>query len=115
MIGMSLPPLVRRIRSDWWTAAVAIVLGEWQMLVRSPLHRWLDNPEHYYRSVTAHGTGFGDTVGACERPFPNDLALMRREPRQHRQHQPTGGGTRIKLLGHRADANTELLKFGDGI
>src|SRR5262249_8456244 len=26
------------------------------MLVRSPLHSWVDNPEHYYRSVTAHGT-----------------------------------------------------------
>jgi len=34
----------------------AIVLGEWQMLVRSPLHAWVNNPEHYYRSVTAHGT-----------------------------------------------------------
>src|SRR5688572_25518637 len=26
------------------------------MIVRSPLSPWLDNPEHYYRSVTAHGT-----------------------------------------------------------
>src|ERR1700741_1744189 len=26
------------------------------MLVRSPLHAWLANPEWYYRSVTAHGT-----------------------------------------------------------
>jgi cytochrome c oxidase subunit 1 len=34
----------------------AIVLGEWQMYVRSPLHAWVNNPEHYYRSVTAHGT-----------------------------------------------------------
>ncbi|MEP6702566.1 MAG: cbb3-type cytochrome c oxidase subunit I, partial [Betaproteobacteria bacterium] len=34
----------------------AIVLGEWQMFVRSPLHAWVSNPEHYYRSVTAHGT-----------------------------------------------------------
>src|SRR6188768_1524925 len=33
-----------------------MLLGEWQMVVRSPLHGWLDNPEHYYRSVTAHGT-----------------------------------------------------------
>jgi len=32
----------------------AIVLGEWQMLVRSPLSAWVNNPEHYYRSVTAH-------------------------------------------------------------
>jgi cytochrome c oxidase subunit 1 len=36
--------------------ALAILLGEWQMLVRSPLHPWVNNPEHYYRSVTAHGT-----------------------------------------------------------
>jgi cytochrome c oxidase subunit 1 len=35
---------------------LAIVLGEWQMYVRSPLHAWVNNPEHYYRSVTAHGT-----------------------------------------------------------
>ena len=35
---------------------LAIVLGEWQMIVRSPLHAWVANPEHYYRSVTAHGT-----------------------------------------------------------
>ena len=24
--------------------------------MRSPLHAWVNNPEHYYRSVTAHGT-----------------------------------------------------------
>ncbi len=36
--------------------AFALVLGEWQMVVRSPLHAWVDNPEHYYRSVTAHGS-----------------------------------------------------------
>ena len=35
---------------------VALLLGEWQMFVRSPLHAWVSNPEHYYRSVTAHGT-----------------------------------------------------------
>ena len=34
----------------------AILLGEWQMFVRSPLSTWINNPEHYYRSVTAHGT-----------------------------------------------------------
>jgi cytochrome c oxidase subunit 1 len=39
--------------------APALLLGEWQMIVRSPLHSWLDNPEHYYRSVTAHGTVMG--------------------------------------------------------
>ena len=36
--------------------ALALLLGEWQMFVRSPLHAWVDNPEHYYRSVTAHGS-----------------------------------------------------------
>jgi cytochrome c oxidase subunit 1 len=50
----------RLVLAHFWIAfaafGVAIVLGEWQMLVRSPLHRWLDNPEHYYRSVTFHGT-----------------------------------------------------------
>src|SRR6516225_8971319 len=35
---------------------VALLLGEWQMLVRSPLHAWISDPEWYYRSVTAHGT-----------------------------------------------------------
>jgi cytochrome c oxidase subunit 1 len=34
----------------------AILLGAWQMYVRSPLSGWVDNPEHYYRSVTMHGT-----------------------------------------------------------
>jgi cytochrome c oxidase subunit 1 len=61
----------------------AILLGEWQMLVRSPLHAWVNNPEHYYRSVTAHGTvmayvmptliamGFGYAVSelALKRPL----------------------------------------------
>ena len=46
--------------AHFWVAFVAflgaIVLGEWQMYVRSPLHAWVNNPEHYYRSVTAHGT-----------------------------------------------------------
>jgi cytochrome c oxidase subunit I len=51
------------VLAHFWVAfaafAVAIVLGEWQMYVRSPLHAWLDNPEIYYRSVTAHGTVMG--------------------------------------------------------
>ena len=50
----------RLVLAHFWVAfaafAVAILLGEWQMLVRSPLHAWIDNPEHYYRSVTLHGT-----------------------------------------------------------
>ena len=50
----------RLVLAHFWIAFVAflgaIVLGEWQMYVRSPLHAWVNNPEHYYRSVTAHGT-----------------------------------------------------------
>ena len=46
--------------AHFWVAFIAflgaIVLGEWQMYMRSPLHAWVNNPEHYYRSVTAHGT-----------------------------------------------------------
>jgi cytochrome c oxidase subunit 1 len=34
----------------------ALFLGEWQMVIRSPLHSWVNVPEHYYRSVTGHGT-----------------------------------------------------------
>jgi cytochrome c oxidase subunit I len=48
------------VLAHFWVAFVAflgaIVLGEWQMYIRSPLHAWVNNPEHYYRSVTAHGT-----------------------------------------------------------
>ncbi len=51
------------VLAHFWVAfvafAVAIVLGEWQMYVRSPLSAWVNNPEHYYRSVTAHGTVMG--------------------------------------------------------
>ncbi len=35
---------------------LALLLGEWQMVMRSPLHAWINIPEHYYRSVTGHGT-----------------------------------------------------------
>jgi cytochrome c oxidase subunit 1 len=49
----------RLVLAHFWAAfaafAVAIPLGAWQMLVRSPLHGWVD-PEQYYRAVTAHGT-----------------------------------------------------------
>ena len=38
------------------SSVAAIVLGEWQMFVRSPLSAWVGDPEHYYRSVTGHGT-----------------------------------------------------------
>jgi cytochrome c oxidase subunit 1 len=48
------------ILAHFWSAFIvffgAILFGEWQMLVRSPLHAWVNIPEHYYRSVTGHGT-----------------------------------------------------------
>jgi cytochrome c oxidase subunit 1 len=51
------------VLAHFWVAFVAffaaILLGEWQMFVRSPLSPWINNPEHYYRSVTAHGTVMG--------------------------------------------------------
>ena len=50
----------RLVLAHLWVAFAAflgaILLGEWQMFVRSPLAQWVNNPEHYYRSVTAHGT-----------------------------------------------------------
>ena len=53
----------RLVLAHFWLAfagfGVALLLGAWQMLVRSPLHPWIGNPELYYRSVTAHGTAMG--------------------------------------------------------
>ena len=50
----------RLILAHLWFAfasfGVALLLGAWQMYVRSPLHPWLRDPEIYYRSVTAHGS-----------------------------------------------------------
>lgn len=50
----------RLILAHFWLAflafGLALLLGEWQMFVRSPLHSWVSNPEWYYRSLTAHGT-----------------------------------------------------------
>jgi cytochrome c oxidase subunit 1 len=50
----------RLVLAHFWVAFIAffaaILLGEWQMFLRSPLSEWINNPEHYYRSVTAHGT-----------------------------------------------------------
>jgi cytochrome c oxidase subunit I len=51
------------ILAHFWLAFVvfglALVLGAWQMFIRSPLHTWLSDPEWYYRSLTAHGTVMG--------------------------------------------------------
>jgi cytochrome c oxidase subunit I len=76
----------RLVLAHFWLAfaafAGAVVLGAWQMWVRSPLHPSLADAELYYRSVTAHGTtlayvfptliamGFGYAVcaSALDRP-----------------------------------------------
>jgi cytochrome c oxidase subunit 1 len=51
------------ILAHFWLAfavfGLALVLGAWQMFIRSPLHNWITNPEWYYRSLTAHGTVMG--------------------------------------------------------
>jgi cytochrome c oxidase subunit 1 len=53
----------RLVLAHLWLAFVvfglALLLGAWQMLIRSPLHAWLRDPEIYYRSVTAHGSAMG--------------------------------------------------------
>ena len=53
-------PSRRMILAHFWLAfggfGAALLLGEWQMFIRSPLHAWIGDPELYYRSVTAHGT-----------------------------------------------------------
>ncbi|MFD1556663.1 b(o/a)3-type cytochrome-c oxidase subunit 1 [Paraburkholderia silviterrae] len=53
----------RLVLAHFWLAFIvfglALLLGAWQMLVRSPLHAWLHDPEIYYRSVTEHGTVMG--------------------------------------------------------
>ena len=50
----------RLVLAHFWLAfavfGVAIVLGAWQMFIRSPLHAWISDPEWYYRSLTVHGT-----------------------------------------------------------
>jgi cytochrome c oxidase subunit 1 len=50
----------RLVLAHFWLAFIAFIialfLGAWQMLVRSPLHPWIGDPELYYRSVTEHGT-----------------------------------------------------------
>jgi cytochrome c oxidase subunit I len=73
--------------SHYWVAFAvflpAVLLGAWQMLMRSPLPAPLDDPNAYYTSVTLHGTamayvittffimGFGYAVTATslERPI----------------------------------------------
>ncbi|MCA0008686.1 MULTISPECIES: b(o/a)3-type cytochrome-c oxidase subunit 1 [unclassified Mesorhizobium] len=53
----------RLILAHFWLAfavfGLALIMGAWQMFIRSPLHTWITNPEWYYRSLTAHGTIMG--------------------------------------------------------
>jgi cytochrome c oxidase subunit 1 len=53
-------PSNRLIAAHFWLAfagfGLALLLGAWQMFIRSPLAGWISDPELYYRSVTAHGT-----------------------------------------------------------
>ncbi|CAM2152659.1 B(O/a)3-type cytochrome-c oxidase subunit 1 [Pararobbsia alpina] len=53
----------RLVLSHFWVGfasfGLALLLGAWQMFIRSPLHPWLHDPEIYYRSVTGHGTAMG--------------------------------------------------------
>jgi len=53
----------RLVLAHFWLAfgtfGLALLLGAWQMYVRSPLSPAIDDPELYYRSVTAHGTIMG--------------------------------------------------------
>src|SRR5260221_1249538 len=78
--------------SHYWVAfgafLPAVILGAWQMLMRSPLPAPLDDPDAYYASVTLHGTamayvvttfftmGFGYAVAATSpgRPIPGTAA-----------------------------------------
>jgi cytochrome c oxidase subunit 1 len=77
----------RIVLAHFWAAfiafAIAVPLGAWQMLVRSPLYHWVD-PANYYVAVTAHGTalayvfptlvamGFGYAVCATSLGRPID-------------------------------------------
>jgi len=85
------PTANRLILAHLWTAfaafAVAIVLGLWQMWVRSPFAAPLSTPDNYFLSVTAHGSalayvlttffimGFGYFVA--------ETALKKSLPAQH--------------------------------
>jgi cytochrome c oxidase subunit I len=52
--------------SHYWVAFAvflpAVLLGAWQMLMRSPLPAPLDDPNAYYTSVTLHGTAMAYVI-----------------------------------------------------
>jgi cytochrome c oxidase subunit 1 len=60
MGGRAVPSLSRLILAHLWTAFAAfggaVILGLWQMWVRSPLAAPLSSSENYFISVTAHGS-----------------------------------------------------------
>ena len=111
-------PSRRMILAHFWLAfgsfGAALLLGEWQMFVRSPLHAWIGDPELYYRSVTAHGTtmayvfptlvamGFGYfvTEAALQPPagWPA-LGVDGLRPRRHRHGHRRGPGRVGSSLG----------------
>ena len=96
-----------------------MVLGAWQMLMRSPLPAPLDDPDAYYASVTLHGTamayvvttfftmGFGYAVAATSlgRPFAvcGRLDRLRDLPRRH------GDGGRAIVAG-KASCSTPSIR-----
>ena len=53
----------RLVLAHFWLAfgvfGLALLLGAWQMYVRSPLHAGGSDSEWYYRSLTAHGSAMG--------------------------------------------------------
>jgi cytochrome c oxidase subunit 1 len=75
----------RLVLAHFWLGfaafGAALLLGAWQMFVRSPLHAWISNPEWYYRSVTAHGTAmayvFPTLVAMGFGYFVTEAALQR--------------------------------------
>ena len=59
-VSANVAPSRHLVLAHFWVAfaafGLALLLGEWQMFVRSPLSAWIASPDLYYRSVTAHGS-----------------------------------------------------------
>src|SRR5580693_8119208 len=66
MKGRAVQNSSRLALCHYWVAFAAflpaIVLGAWQMLMRSPLPTPLDDSDAYYASVTLHGTAMAYVV-----------------------------------------------------
>jgi hypothetical protein len=71
----------RLVLAHFWLAFVvfglALLLGEWQMFVRSPLNPWISNSELYYRSVTAHGSPLPSLTHLGHWPCPSKCSQCR--------------------------------------